>query len=192
MDDSLIRIALIVLTLAAGLNLFLILRLAAIVRPDLWTAPLTVPIGAPVPPFEGRRRSDGGRLASADLAGSPAVLAFLTPGCPACAEAAAALAAVLPAIEEAGIALWIVPADARHDVARLPGAAALLGRVLELDEPARRRLNPRRLAPFYLFLDERLIAKASNIIGDEDWQSFLAQMHESGAADEAGEAVTTP
>lgn len=180
-DDSLIQIALIALTLAAGLNLFLTLRLARIVRPDLWTAPLTVPIGALVPPFEGRRRDDGGRLASADLAGHPNVLAFLSPGCPACAEAAAALAAILPAIDEAGIALWIIPADATHDIALLPGVAPLLGRVLELDGPARRRLNPLTTAPFYLFLDERLVAKASNFIGDEDWQSFLAQMHESGA-----------
>lgn len=185
MDDSLIQIVLIVLMLAAGLNLFLTLRLAAIVRPDLWTAPVSVPIGAPVPPFEGRRRADGTRVVSADLAGRPSVLAFLSPGCSACAEAAAEIAAILPAIDEAGIALWIVPADATHDIALLQGAAALLGRVLELDAPARRRLNPRRLAPFYLFLDERLIAKASNMIGDEDWQCFLAQMHESGAADGA-------
>ena len=187
MDDSLILIALIVLILATGLNLFLILRLAAIVRPDLWTAPLTVPIGLAVPPFEGRRRADGTRLASADLAGRPAVLAFLSPGCPACAGAAAALAAVAPAMDEAGIALWIIPADATHDIALLPGAAALLGRVLELDGTARRRLNPRRSAPFYIFLDEQLTAKASNVIGDEDWQSFLAQMRESDAA---GAAVT--
>ena len=182
MDDSLIQIALIVLTLAAGLNLFLTLRLAAIVRPDLWTAPLGVPIGEAVPPFEGRRRADGGRLASADMAGQPNVLAFLSPGCPACADAAAALAAVLPAMDEAGIALWIVPADDGRDIALLPGAAPLLGRVLALNGPARRRLNPRRLAPFYLFLDEHLVAKASNLIGDEDWQSFLAQMRESKAA----------
>jgi hypothetical protein len=190
MDDSLIRIALIVLTLAAGLNLFLTLRLAAIVRPDLWAAPLTVPIGEPVPPFEGRRRSDGASLVSADLAGRPIVLAFLSPACPACAGAAAALAAALPAIEETGIALWIVPADAAHDIALLPGAAPLLGHVLELDGPSRRRLNPRRQAPFYLFLDERLIVQASNLIGDEDWQAFLAQMAESGAAGAA--PLTTP
>ncbi len=188
MDDSLIRIALIVLTLAAGLNLFLTLRLAAIVRPDLWAAPLTVPIGEPVPPFEGRRRSDGASLVSADLAGRPVVIAFLSPGCPACAGAAAALAAILPAIEEAGIALWIVPADAAHDIALLPGAAPLLGRVLELDGPSRRRLNPRRQAPFYLFLDEHLIVQASNLIGDEDWQAFLAQMAESKAAGAAAPA----
>lgn len=63
--------------------------------------------------------------------------------------------------------------------------------VLELDGQARRRLNPRRQAPFYLFLDEHLIVQASNLIGDEDWQSFLAQMDESGAGG-AAPPLTTP
>ena len=190
MDDNLILLVLVVLTLTVALNLFLTLRLAAIVRPDLWAPPLTVPIGEPVPPFEGRRRSDGGLLASADLAGQAAVLAFVSPGCPACAEAAAELAAVLPAMGEAGVALWIVPADPVHDVAPLLAGTGLPDHVLDLEPPDRHRLNPQRAAPFYLFLDERLIVQASNLIGDEDWQSFLAQMRETAETDPTPEAAS--
>ena len=185
MDQPLILLVLVVLIPVAALNLFLTLRLAAIVRPDLWSPPTTVPIGRPVPAFEGRLRSGGAPLASADLAGQASVLAFLSPGCPKCAETAADLAVILPAMRSAGVALWIVPADSVHDITPLLAGTALIDHVLELEPAARRRLNPQRAAPFYLFLDETLVVQASNYVGDDDWLSFLAQMREAAEADAA-------
>lgn len=178
MDENLLLIVLIVLTFATALNLFLTLRIAALFR--AWSEPPTIPIGQPVPPFEGRR-PDGRLLVSADLAGQAAVLAFLSPGCPKCKEKAAELLRILPAMRNAGVALWIVPADDTHDIAGLLGDTPLPDHVLVLDAQARLRLNPRKGAPFYIFLDGEGVVQASNYIGDEDWLSFIEQMDEVAA-----------
>lgn len=177
-------IVLIVLTAATALNLFLMLRLAAHIRAAAEAAiPTTLPIGEAVPPFEGQRRADGRRVASGDWLGQPAVLAFLSPGCSACQEKVAELLSILPAIRRAGVALWIIPNDDRHDIAGLVGGTELLDHVLVLDAATRLRLNPRKGAPFYVFIDDRMIAQASNYVGDEDWQSFLEQMREIAAGE---------
>lgn len=185
MDEDLLLLVVVVLTLAASLNLFLTLRLAAIVRPEAWAPPLTIPIGQAVPPFEGRRRADGVRLGSGDLAGQAAVLAFVSPGCASCREKVAELLDILPAIRRAGVALWLVPADSAHDIGQLVDGTPLIDHVLVLDAAARRRLNPRRSAPFYLFLDDKAVTRASNFIGDEDWLSFVEQMRAAAAQEDA-------
>lgn len=184
-DGNLLLIVLIVLTFATALNLFLTLRLAAIVRageePGL---PPTVPIGETVPPFEGRRRVDGSRFASGDLAGQATVLVFLSPGCGTCREKTAELLRILPAARRAGVAIWIVPADDVHDIAVLVGDTPLIDRVVEMDRATRRTLNPVNSVPFYLFVDDAMAVKASGQVGDEDWRSFAMQMDELAAGDE--------
>ena len=177
-DDNLLFIVLAVLTAGTALNLFLILRLAALVR--AWTEPATraFPIGEAVPPFEGRRRMDGHRIASVDLAGAPLVLVFLSSGCRVCRGKVAEIAEILPGLGNAGVTLWIVPADDTHDIAKIVEGPLLLDRVLELDAATRRTLNPQRAAPYYLFIDENMIAKAGSYVGDEDWRTFVDQMRD--------------
>ncbi|WP_332772481.1 redoxin domain-containing protein [Phenylobacterium sp.] len=187
MDGSLTLIVLVVLTFATALNLFLTLRLAAKVRTaaELSAPPSSLPIGRTVPAFEGTRRADGARIASQDLAGQAAVLVFLSAGCPKCREKAAELLEILPAVRRAGVALWIMGADAAHDVSQVLGTSPLLDHVLVLDAAARQRLNPRGAAPFYIFIDDRSVVQASSFVGDEDWLSFVGQMRE--IADQAPE-----
>lgn len=141
--------------------------------------PLTVPLGQIVPAFEGHARADGRRITSAELAGQAAVLLFLSSGCPKCRGTVPELLRMLPAIRSAGISLWIVPADSRHDISPLLEGSALLEHVLVLEPVMRERLNPRRAAPFYIFIDHRSVALASGPIGDDDWKSFVEQMKES-------------
>jgi hypothetical protein len=175
------RLALLVLAITAfgaTLNLWLTFRLAARLR-ELTGPRLTAPIGIPVPPFEGI--ASGRPLLSSDLAGRPSVLVFLSPGCKTCAGKIGELAGLLPGAERSGVALWIVPADDFHDVSVLVGGTPLAGHVLLLDEAARKRLNPLTTAPFYLFLDEDLILRASNNLGDGDWLTFVEQMREAAA-----------
>ncbi len=180
-DGNLILIVLAVLTLATALNLFLTLRLAAKFRAAFDPGPRTLPAGQPVPAFAGQRRLDGKRITSTDLAGQAAILAFVSPGCSACREKVAELADILPDVLSAGIALWIVPADAVHDVARLVGDTPLVEHVLVLDKATRRRLNPDNAVPFYIFIEDPLIVRASGTIGDDDWLSFVGQMRELAA-----------
>jgi hypothetical protein len=184
MDDNLAFLVLAVVTFAAALNLFLTFRLAALVR-EAAAPPMTLPIGEAVAPFEGRARADGRIVAAADFAGRPLVLVFLSPGCPTCAGRIEEIVGILPGARRAGVALWIVPNDDRHDIAELVADTALAERVLLLDAAAREMLNPRRGAPFYVFIDEKMVARASNYVGDENWQSFVEQMRDVSAGDGA-------
>ncbi len=170
-------------TMLLGVAIILVLLTANPFRPAQATP---LPIGEPVPPFAGQ--AAGRRIDSAELAGQAIVLAFLSVGCPACRDKAAEIARLLPAMNEAGVRLWIVAADAAHGIAPLIAGTPLAGHELTLDAAARRPLNPRNIAPFYLFLDD-LVVQASGAIGDPDWQSFVAQIEELDAAPEAVRAA---
>lgn len=149
--------------------------------------PLGLPLRQPIPEFEGQARADGRRITSAELAGQASVLLFLSAGCPSCRETVPELLRLLPAIRGAGVNLWIVPADSRHDIGPLLEGSTLLEHVLVLEPAMRERLNPRRAAPFYLFIDHERTALASGQVGDDDWRSFVEQMEEPApGADTAG------
>jgi len=180
MDADLAVLTLIVVTFATALNLWLTFRLCVRLREAAAPA-LTVEIGAPVPRFEGLARAQSRPVRSEDLAGQPAVLVFLSPGCKACAGKIGELVGLVPGAARSGVALWIVPADDVHDISRLVGDTPLADRVLVLDADARLRLNPLTTAPFYLFIDESSFVRASNHLGDEDWRSFVGQMRDAAA-----------
>lgn len=166
-----------VMAFVLSTNLHRLARLAR--RSGPAKPPLTLPIGQAVPAFEGWARADGRRITSAELEGQATILLFLSSGCPKCRGTVPELLRMLPAIRGAGVSLWIVPADSRHDISPLLEDSALLEHVLVLEPAVRERLNPRRTAPFYLFIDHQLAAVASGPIGDDDWKSFVEQMKES-------------
>ena len=180
MDADLLVLVLVVVTLAAALNLWLTFRLAARIR-ELTAPAFTVPLGEPVPAFEGTAPAQSRVIRSSDLAGRSTVLVFLSPGCKACAGRISELIELLPGAEQLGVILWIVPADDIHDIGRLIADTPLAEHLLILDAANRLRLNPLTAAPFYLFIDESLVARASNNVGDEDWRTFVQQMREAAA-----------
>ena len=167
----------------AAIGFLLATNLHRIARWLRSTPPFTVPLGQPLPAYEGRERASGRRVTSAELEGQTAVLLFLSSGCAKCRGTIPELLRILPAIQSAGVALWIIPADSRHDLAPLLEGSALLDHVLILEPAERERLDPQRAAPFYLFVDHQRIAVASGLIGDDDWQSFVDQMTEIAADD---------
>ncbi|HEX8307971.1 MAG TPA: redoxin domain-containing protein [Allosphingosinicella sp.] len=177
MDSDLIVLVLVVVTFAAAFNLWLTFRLSARIR-EMTAPAFTVTLGDPVPSFEGTASAGSRAIRSSDLAGQPAVLVFLSAGCSTCAGHIPELAAILDGAGRLGVSLWIVPADDVHDIARLVGGTPLAERVLVLEPAHRLRLNPMRSAPFYLFIDENSVARASNNLGDEDWTTFVEQMLE--------------
>jgi hypothetical protein len=180
MDSDLLVLVLLAVTFAAALNLWLTFRLSARIR-EMNAPAFTVPLGEPVPSFEGTARAQSRTIRSSDLAGRPAVLVFLSPGCQTCAGHVPELVEILPGADRLGVDLWIVPADDVHGIDVLVGGTPLAERVLILDSADRLRLNPLRSAPFFLFIDEKLVALASNNVGDEDWRTFVEQMREAGA-----------
>lgn len=174
MDDRLISLILTAVTFATAFNLFLLLRILRVVHPV--EEPLVPLVGKAVPRFTGRRSADGGPIAWADLAGRPAVLVFLSSGCPDCRSRIPDLAAILPGAAKAGIAFWIVAADDAHDIAPLVGDTPLAEHTMTMDPTAREALNPFGATPLYIFIDEATIVQAGNHLGDEDWNVFLEEM----------------
>lgn len=186
-------LVLAVLAFASALNLFLVLRLARIVLPPAGGTEILVPlVGGLVPAFEARRLADGSSLASAELAGTPTVLIFLSPACATCRARVSELAEILPATLEAGVSLWIACADDTHDLATLTGGSPLESHCLAVGEEVRKALNPLHAAPLYLFIDEALTVQAGGYLGDGNWQAFVAQMREYDAPDEVGGAGPAP
>jgi hypothetical protein len=168
MDGDLVQLVLLVLTLATALNLFLTLRLAARLRGGAAAAePLTVALGVRLP-----------QVAALNLPESaPAVIVFLSTGCPACRTKVAELSAILPGMARAGVTLRIAGIG---DIAELIAGTPLPRHLVELEEEALDALNPRRAAPAYIFTDAEGVALASDFLGDENWRSFAAQMLETG------------
>ena len=179
MASSFVLVVLLLLTVSVALNFLLTLRLAAIVGArEYERLPLAIPAGTPLPAFFARGASDGRRVASAELLGSPAVFVFLTPGCGDCRARVAELAAMHASIVRAGVTLWVFGTGSRRQVDAFLRDTPLLAHAMRIDRNTRRKLNPRQAAPFYLFVDDAGIVLASHFIGDADWLSFCEQMGE--------------
>lgn len=193
MDDTLIAMLLLFLLVAVTLNLVLTLRIAAIVRatPEPQELPLTLELDAPVPHFAGTRLADGRPVTAEALGGTASVLVFLSSGCGDCRRKVPELAQLLPAMRESGVRLHVVAMEAKERVRRFLGDTPLFEHVLMLDADSRRRLNPRSASPFYIFVDDQRVARASHFIGDENWQVFAGQMREV-IGEETDEAQGVP
>lgn len=187
MADSLLGIGMALLTLIAAFNLFLTLRLTRIVTTsESLRAPIALPAGAVLPDFTGRTL-DGKRKLHADaLHGNAAVLVFLDPGCGDCKIRVGELTQMMPAIRQAGVTLWVIGPRPGKRLARFLEGTPLREHVVLVDAAARRVLNPRNSAPFYIFIDHQRNVLASHFIGDDDWLSFVEQMREI----EAGAVAT--
>lgn len=191
LDPAFLVVAIGILALSVALNFVLTLRLAAIVQEHAQDRlPHALPIGLPLPAFSARA-VDGRTVASSTLQGAPAVLVFLSPGCGECKARREELIEMHPAMQRAGIALWVFvnakPRQAREYLRDTP----LVPHVMRIDKAVATQLNPRTAAPFYLFVDPEGRVIASHFAGDADWRSFREQMREYAApADGAGEGAT--
>ena len=180
MNDPLVAMLLLFLLGAVTFNFALILRIAAIVRavPEPQDLPFTLNLDAPVPQFVGTRLVDGRMVSSETLTGAASVLVFLSSGCGDCKKKVPELVQLLPAMRAAGVRLHVIAMEAEAKVRRFLADTPLLDHVLVLDRDIRIRLNPRNASPFYIFVDDQCVARASHFIGDENWQAFVSQMQE--------------
>lgn len=184
MDDALVAMLLIFLLVAVTLNFALTLKIVAIVReaPEPQDLPFSLELDRPIPHFVGRRLTNGATLSAEALAGGATVLVFLSSGCGECRGRIPELVRLLPAMRRAGVELFVIAMETEAKVRRFLGGTPLFEQVLMLDKENRKQLNPRNGSPFYIFVDDQRVAKASNFIGDENWQVFVGQIQQ--AADE--------
>ncbi|MBL8261280.1 MAG: redoxin domain-containing protein [Xanthomonadaceae bacterium] len=177
LDSTLLGTLVIALTALVAFNLFLSLRLTRLVNALAQARlPDTVPIGAPLPRFQGTLLDGRSIGAGAFPDGQAAVLVFLSAGCQACQQRLPELARMLPLMEESGVALWVVAQGRQRDLHAYFETTGLLHRLVRVDRRSLRRLNPKFSAPFYVFVDADGIVQASNLIGDENWLSFREQI----------------
>ena len=183
MDMTLLALLLLFLLAVVTLNLLLTIRLARQVqqlqqqRSEGDALPFTASLESAVPAFSGRRLLDGAEISSEAMRGTASVLVFLSASCGDCRKLVPQLAALLPAMQQAGVVLLVIGLESEHRVRRFLGETPLFPHVLRLDLAERRLLNPRNSAPFYLFVDDQLQLKASHFVGDENWQLFIEQVH---------------
>jgi hypothetical protein len=198
LSPPVVFVVLAVVIVLVLLNLLLTLRLAAIVQQREYDRlPLAFPVGAPLPAFSARRVRDGAAVSSATLSGAASVLVFLSPACGDCRRRRVELIGLHPAIVASGIGLWVFGAGARRRVRAFFDGTPLAAHVMSIRASVRRRLNARNAAPFYLFVDDAGIVVASGFVGNDDWNSFDAQMREvlgavehlASVSPEAGNAV---
>lgn len=179
MDDTLLSLAVAVLTLVVAAMLFCLLRIAAILNAqDYLRSPAALPVCSRLPEISGRRLRDGEFLSGNFLAGQAAVLLFLSPDCADCRRRVDELAGIYEDIQHSGVQLWVISARSRERMRAFLGDSPLLDHVLLVSAAVRKALNPRNAAPFYLFIDSEGKVIASNFIGDDDWLSFIAQVRD--------------
>lgn len=177
-DPTLLGALVVALSVLLAFNLFLSLRLARLVNALAQARlPDTVPIGVPLPGFHAWNLQDGRRLAADTLLDDrAAVLVFLSPGCQACLQRMPELVRMQSRMDEAGVALWVIANGPQRRLRDYFESAGLMHRVLRVDRGTLRKLNPKLSAPFYIFVDPSRIVQASNLIGDDNWLSFRAQI----------------
>ncbi|MFT4925954.1 MAG: hypothetical protein ACI8WB_002049 [Phenylobacterium sp.] len=177
MNEALLYPLLGCLSIAVALNLVLTFRLAAMLRLNMGqtVVPLTLPFGEPVPDY----------IATSIVEGKPVntrqqscVLLFLSSTCKDCKAKVPQLAQLQPALEHAGVAMWLVSAESKKRLENLLSGSDLLNRTVTMPTNLMKTLNPRHASPFYLFIDEQQILQASGMIGDDNWLSFIDQMQQ--------------
>ena len=177
-DPTLLSLLVIALAVLAAFNLFLSLRLTALVGALAHARlPDTVPVGEALPNFHARTLHDGRRVAADALLGEQAaVLVFLSPGCKSCLQRLPELERMQPLMQDAGVALWVIASGTERRLRDYFENTGLMPRVLRVNDRNMRKLNPKYSAPFYIFIDPMRIVQASDLIGAEDWLSFRAQI----------------
>lgn len=183
MDGNVLGFVVAALAVVVAFLLFLVLRIASVVgAQEYLRSPTALPVGSSLPDFAARRLRDGRSLDGNFLAGQSAALLFLSPDCGDCRQRVAELTGMYDAIRDSGVVLWIVSSRSGKRMTEFLRETPLLDHVLLVNAAARQALNPRNAAPFYVFVDPDGRVLASNFIGDENWQSFVAQLRDVEAA----------
>ena len=190
MDNTLTGLLLLFLLALVTLNFAMTIRLVRRTQKnnEQDALPFTATLGAPMPAFSAKRLVGDATVSSEDMRGTPSVLVFLSSTCGDCRKFAPELATLLPEMRAAGVALVVVGLESETRVRRFLTGSPLIEHALLLNKTDRLQLNPRNSAPFYLFVDDQLIIKASNFIGDENWRLFVEQLRDVSAVLGAAEA----
>lgn len=183
MDHQLIEVILGVLILSVALNLLLTFRIFSVLKeipmPD--TSQVFLEAGDLLPDFRGQTLIEKNEVLSNHLDKQPMVMVFVAPGCPKCKSKLPEIKQMLPSMQQVGVQFWLVGMGGRWTVKRFLKGSGLTDKALLIDAEHRKKLNPNRSSPFYMFVDENSVLQASGLLGDENWLNFVEQMREVAA-----------
>lgn len=180
MDISLIETLVALLTVSVLLNYTLTFRLFAIIKTLPPSEPPFPPLeqGDTVPYLEGKMLAPKSTAVLPEQQNQPRVVVFVSAGCPTCKSKLPEIKALLPAMKEAGVGLWVVCLSRPWRAKLFLRKSGLVTHALTLERHVRKQLNPTHASPYYQFIDEHAVLQASGFLGDENWLTFVSQMQE--------------
>lgn len=175
MDSQIIYLALAVLAFGLALNLKLTMSVLRTTRLER-DVPDMLPPGVSVPLVTAHTLIDRRQVPLVGN-GQASVLLFLSSKCPKCRTKLAELEQMVPAAQEAGLALWLVSEESAWRLRRFVLGTALLSRVVRVNLKDYKALNANLMSPGYLFVNHEGVLEAIGLIGDENWLALRAQLN---------------
>ena len=166
------------LAFAVAANAVLLTRLTKLARSLAPTIGMPTPLSAnmPMPAFSGVYLQSEQRVSNESLKGAPGMIVFLAEHCALCQEKSGEIKTTADRAIAQGLSVLVTSMAARRHFKRHLAGGPFVNFAVYIDERLRRRLNPAWFAPLYLFFDENGVVQASNVVGDDDWRSFTAQL----------------
>jgi hypothetical protein len=178
MNEPLLLIVLLSLAASTILNLFLTCKLSAKLRSLLGESEvaLNLPKGELLPNIFAHYLIDNRAV---KYKNTPMALIFLSSRCSDCKSKLSQILGLIEKLGDTDVQIWLVWSESSATVKPFVANELLLKHSISISISALKEINPRSASPFYLFVDENNILQASGFIGDENWQSFAAQISET-------------
>ena len=137
----------------------------------------------PLPEFKGKMVVNDKPIHRDDFIGKPGVIVFIGARCTMCQQKMPEFFEVAEKSSAIGVDFWVVGLDSLKRILPIVSNTPLHRFTVNLLKSSKKTLNPSRSSPIYIFYDHEGIVKTSNIVGDENWQGFLAQLRNEESED---------
>ncbi|MDB2439251.1 redoxin domain-containing protein [Hellea sp.] len=178
MSSGLIYLTLCALVVTTALNLWLVVRLAQKVEliDQSDTPELTLPAGSRLPTIAAHLANDPQVDISLNDIQNAFVILFLSDGCPSCKEVAEEVSEHHSFFQSSNVGLWIMTLRAAPVIRKRLEERGLGRNIIDVSPESLKLLNPKSASPFYIFVNAENVIEAGDFVGDENWNSFVAQI----------------
>lgn len=172
MDEQILYLSLAALAFGLALNLKLSLSVLEAARREREPVE-ALTAGQSVPNVIARTASGAVALAAKNQV---AVLLFLSSKCSKCRSTLPEIEKMLPAAQQAGLALWVVSAEPAWRLRQFLHGSAVGTIIAQVKHKDYKVLNGKMLSPAYLFVNHESLIEAAGLIGDPDWLALREQL----------------
>ncbi|MFT5716227.1 MAG: hypothetical protein ACI9T7_000401 [Oleiphilaceae bacterium] len=104
------------------------------------------------------------------------ILLFMSTKCDKCKENLQELESLYALSDTLGLAIWLIFTDQPRHVRYFLNQSSLLSVAVKVTNKTSIKLNPHRISPYYLFIDENRRIQTSGLMGDKEWTRFQDQI----------------